>query len=76
MDDKVFVFDGVYLFKLVNDSNGPFLNVTKVCVMPIPETVEFDIDMIEDFEWAESGLHEFPASTIHAVVKEMADNLF
>lgn len=75
LDDKVFVFDGVHLFKLVNDSNGPFLNVTKVCVMPIPETVAFDIDMIEDFEWAESGLHEFPTSTIHAVVKEMADNL-
>lgn len=76
LDDKAFVFDGVYLFKLVNDSNVPFLNVTKLCVMQIPETVAFDLDMVENIDWEESGLHEFPTSTVHAVVKEMADNLF
>lgn len=76
LDDKAFVFDGVYLFKLVNDSNGPFLNVAKICVMPIPKTVVFDLDMIENVEWEESGLHEFPTSTVHAVIKEMADVLF
>lgn len=76
LDDKAFVFDGVYLFKLVNDSNGPLLNVAKICVMPVPKTVAFDFDLIEDIDWEESELHDLPTSTVHAVVKEMADNLF
>ena len=76
LDDKAFVFDGVYLFKLINDSKGPFLNVAKICVMPVPQTVAFDFDLIEDINWEESELHDLPTSTVHALVKEMADNLF